>query len=398
MVNHAPTPSAFVYLFEQMSTLRDVVGELNQWRADHEDVLRPLKLWDGLALLEPLAPSSAASSNSDGDSNPSRKANVSEKSRSSDGTDSGPATTNLGSDTPHKTNTPAGDGAVDQATNQPKPMAKITQPGLHACLHAAERIAVGRSLKEVREIRAVQQNVAEWMEQCQGLCPRRQSKRRVQPANKPTIARLEEFIKLGLAFPVEVSEDISRIRSHINEAENWRVNARAALEKISKSFAEQTQERMELWRREEEEERKSKNALKQKETKEQPAPKGHGSTPASTATPDAPSQASDTSGIDAQPTAVQAGQVVGSSPVDQTAKTEPEVAKVGQEVAKVERVAEASDADESDAVDREDELDELEEKDEKTLEQMLTLARDISVFMPEEILMERIQKIMQWAR
>lgn len=378
-----------------MSTLRDVVGELNQWRADHEDVLRPLKLWDGLALLEPLAPSSATSSNSDGDSSPSRKTNVSENSKRSDGGDSGSSASTVRSDT--KTNTPAGDGAVDQATRQPKPMAKITQPGLHACLHAAERIAVGRSLKEVREIRAVQQNVAEWMEQCQGLCPRRQSKRRVQPANKPTIARLEEFIKLGLAFPVEVSEDISRIRSHINEAENWRVNARAALEKICKSFAEQTQERMELWRKEEEEERKGKNASTQKESKEQPAPKGHGSSPASTAAPDAPSQISDTSGIEAQPTAVQAGEVVESAPVEQTAKSEPEVAKVGQEVAKVEREAEASDA-ESDAVDREDELDELEEKDEKTLEQMLNLARDISVFMPEEILMERIQKIMQWAR
>lgn len=369
-----------------MGTLRDVVAELNQWRADHEDVLRPLKLWEGLVFLEPLAPSSAASS-SDSDSSPSQKKKAPETSSSTkpDGSNFALASIGAKCDTPHdKAKKPSGDGAAGQGTGQPKPVTKITQQSLSACLHAAEKLAVGRSLKEVREIRSVLHNATEWMDNCQTLCPRRQSKRRIQPASKPTIARLEEFIKQGLAFPVEVVEDVSRIRSHINEAENWRVTARSALERISESFAEQTQERMELWRKEEEEELSNKTALAENETNKQSSSKGNDSTAASTTARDAPNQATGTSGADSQSTAVETKKQVDSSGEDK-------VASVGQD-------GEPPDDDESDSVDREDELDELEEKDEKALDQLLTLARDISVFMPEEILMERIQRIMQWAR
>ena len=52
----------------------------------------------------------------------------------------------------------------------------------------------------------------------------------------------------------------------------------------------------------------------------------------------------------------------------------------------------------SDGNDREDELDEIEEDYEKQLQHLLTTARDISVFMPEELVTERVQRIMEWAR
>ena len=61
-------------------------------------------------------------------------------------------------------------------------------------------------------------------------------------------------------------------------------------------------------------------------------------------------------------------------------------------------VDDKSDNDGIDAIDREDELDEVEHYNAKSLQHLLTTARDISVFIPEEVVIERVQKIMEWAR
>lgn len=365
--------------FRQMTSLRDAIAELNQWRADHEDVIRPLGMYDGLALLEPLAPSSTSTTNSDNESSPTRKKKNSEQKRSAEPV----ALTSMDIDSSSRRDreeSVRGDVAGGQVAES-QLITKMTQQSLSACVNAAEKLAVGRSLKEVRDMRQVLQNVSDWMEQCQSLCPRRQSKRRIQPDNKPTFSRLESFIAKGLDFPVGVWEDVSRIRSHMQQADSWQQNARSVLESISKSFATQTMERMELWRKEEEKEQKSKTS-----PAKDAADKERWSKDNSTVGHDAPAHKTSDAAEDTS-------QVKKTLPIKEVQDGAEE-----RKSNSFEEEGESLDEDGSSSIDREDELDEAEEAHEAALEQLLTTARDISVFMPEELVTERLQRILEWAR
>lgn len=344
-----------------MDSLRDAVAELNQWRSDHGNIIRSLGLAKGLSGAEGSAGKKSGGSDSidrgysrDGEAAPMDIDN--NKPEGDRGTSAkGSASTGVS----------GGDGGG--ATS------KITLHNLSACIHAAEKIAIGRSLKEVREMRSVLQNVNEWIEQCQSLCPRRQSKRRVQPSNKPTFERLQDLIADGLAFRVAVVDEVDRIRRHIAEALSWQLNAKSVLERVTSSFAEQTIERREIWRKEDEESRPKETATSANNSPV--APKSGASV---TGGDSADIKSPVKSGT--QPTPVQPKEKEGTEKPGDGGKNED------------------PDDDGSDANDREDELDEAEESNDKALLQTLTTARDISVFMPEEMVAERVQRIVEWAR
>ena len=258
---------------------------------------------------------------------------------------------------------------------------KITLQSLSACIHAAETITIGRSLKEVREMRTVQRAVHEWTEQCQNLCPRRKSKRRVQSSNKPTFERLQKLVADGLACPVSVAEEVERIRRHMAEALSWQLNARTLLEEVTTALAEQTTERMEIWRREQKAGKKCGGDLVPQGGVSSVAPnnggaqsKGEASSPTSSSSDLAKNMVQDSSSV---------------KPAHQSDKRLDSGST---------EVDDKSDDDGMDAIDREDELDELEHYNAKSLQHLLTTARDISVFIPEEVVIERVQKIMEWAR
>lgn len=240
---------------------------------------------------------------------------------------------------------------------------KISQQDLSACIHAAEKTTAGRSLKEVREMRVVLQSVNDWVEQCQSLCPRRQSKRRVQPSNKPTFQRLEELMAEGLAFPVDVSDEVERIRKHIAEALSWQINARSVMEKVAPSLAEQTRQRMDLWRKEAEEDRRGLE------------PKLEDWTPADVMNADAGGECDKRGQDDFISSAIKFS---GAAAGDASDTNEQE--------------------DGSESNDVETQVDEHEAADEEAIQQLLISARDISVYMPEEMVTERVHKLVEWAR
>lgn len=360
-----------------MGSLREAVGELNQWRADHENILQVLGLAKGLSSSQ--ARSAAVKHGGD-------KGSSSSKGRSSGDT----SVSSMDVDD----SAPEGDKEKDRVGGEEAVSAerstKITLQNLSACIHAAEKITVGRSLKEVREMRSVLQTVNDWIDKCQSLCPRRQSKRRVQPTNKPTFERLQDLIADGFASPVRVSDEVNRIRRHIAEAESWQKNAQSVLEGVCCAFADQTLERMVLWRKEEEEEQEEK---KQEEEKEARVKSETGQDL-----------------VDGDPSPASIGTSVGGTepglaPNPAKEAAEPPAGVWKKEDADVEMggaavVAEGNESpdDGSDADDREDELDEAEETNIAALQELLTTARDISVFMPEELVTERILKILEWAR
>lgn len=369
-----------------MDTLRSAVQELRRWRSDYADILRALGFTAGLPAVETRNPKSKKGGDSDTTSKGGRADNGAVKSGD-------PAATPMDVEDDTLTGDESKGGAKDKdgdETDSKDGVAKITLQNLSACIHAAEKIAVGRSLREVREMRLVLQNVNDWIEQCQSLCPRRQSKRRVQPSNKPTFDRLQDFIAEGLASPVGVADEVGRIRKHIAEALSWQLNAKSVLATVTKSFAEQTVERKEIWRKEREEEEEEE----EKREKEEPAAAAAEAAPdKSSEKPSTPSGASPLPEKSEQASA----EVKGAA--------EPDVAPLKKDVVKREGGTEAAEEqssdsadDGSDANDREDELDETEEANGISLQNLLTTARDISVFMPEELVTERVQRIMEWAR
>lgn len=254
---------------------------------------------------------------------------------------------------------------------------KITLQNLSACIHAAEKISVGRSLKEVREMRVVLQRANDWIEQCQSLCPRRQSKRRVQPSSKPTFERLKTLIADGLASPVGASDEVNRIRRHIAEAESCQNSAKSVLDEACSALAEQTIERKEIWRKEDEESRENDESHEGKSNGQPLAQDGSAGA----------SSDKQLSGISKHPV---------QSNVEQAKK--PEGGENGEHEAADAGKGDDSTDDDSDGVDREEELDEAEESIQASLEQVLVTARDITIFMPEELVVEKVQKIMEWAR
>ena len=331
--------------------MRQAVEELLEWRVDHEDILRPLGFCSGL------------------------RARQDQSSKATNGLPSGAASGDDVAAMDVDGGSPRGD--KDKEAGSKEPEKKITLQNLSACIHAAEKITVGRSLKEVREMRAVVQRVNDWIEQCQSLCPRRQSKRRVQPSSKPTFERLKTLIAEGLASPVGVSDEVERIRKHIAEAESCQRSAQSVLSTVCTALAEQTLERQEIWRKEgEESEDKgdSGNAVSI----------GQSSSPGGSKVASADKPSSDVAKQPAQPNSAK-------SKADQSGGSQQ-----GQDADPANDGD--STGDESDDVDREDELDEAEESSETSLEQLLVKARDITVFMPEELVAEKVQKIMEWAR
>lgn len=330
--------------FPQVDSLRQAVGELREWRAEHEDILRALGFCSGLPASKIQSSKVAKGASSD-------------------------ATSNVGGVAAMDVDGGANPSGEDKEAVPKEPVKKMTLQNLSACIHAAEKIAVGRSLKEVREMRAVVQRANDWIEQCQSLCPRRQSKRRVQPSNKPTFDRLKQLIAEGLASPVGVSDEVGRIRRHIAEAESCQHSARSVLETVCTALAEQTVERKEIWRKECEESGEKGDSEDAKSTGLSSAPKG------------------DTGSSTKRP----------SQPSVEEAKTDGRAGNRQEQATDAGKDSDSAE-DESDGVDREDELDEEEESSEASLEQLLLTARDITVFMPEELVAEKVQKIMEWAR
>lgn len=264
-------------------------------------------------------------------------------------------------------------GADSAKVEHKEHMEKVTMQNLSTCIHAAEKIAIGRSLKDVREMRAVLQRANDWIEQCQSLCPRRQSKRRVQPSSKPTFDRLTNLIAEGLASPVGVADEVGRIRRHIAEAESCQRSAKSVLEKVCNDLAEQTIERKEIWRKEDEETREKGTSVQEEgQPTDNPNP-----------------------GQTKEPSGSREGATTQLNP-DAEAKRESDETRQGGPTAAGNEDDSADD--ESDGDGREDELDDAEESDEKSLEQLLAKARDITVFMPEELVAEKVQKIIEWAR
>ncbi len=345
-------PPVYVWSL-QVDNLRQAVEELRDWRADHEDILRPLGFWSGLPARQSEISTAAKSARIDAPSS---------------GAPSGVSVAPMDVDG----GTPRGDQGGAGSKESKK---KVTLQNLSACIHAAEKITVGRSLKEVREMRAVVQRVNEWIEQCQSLCPRRQSKRRVQPSSKPTFDRLKALISEGLASPVGVSDEVERIRKHIAEAESCQRSARSVLDTVCTALAEQTLERQEIWRKEGEESGEKGGSGNAKSV-------GQSSSPGEREVSSPDKQPSDVAKQSAQPNG---------------AKSKPDQSSDSQQGQDADKGNDNS-ADESDDVDREDELDEAEEASETSLEQLLAKARDITVFMPEELVAEKVQKIMEWAR
>lgn len=342
--------------------MRQADKELREWRADHEDILRSIGCCSGLPALQP-SPKPVNSTSGDACSNGA----VSDAGASAGGGDTGVDGGSLRS----------GAGVADtgdEAAGSKGRGGKITLQNLSACIHAAEKIAIGRSLKEVREMRVVLQRANDWIEQCQSLCPRRQSKRRVQPSSKPTFERLKTLIADGLASPVGVSDEVNRIRRHIAEAESCQNSAKSVLDEACSALADQTIERKEIWRKEDEESRDN-------DAREG---KSNGLAPGGSA--GAPSD-KQVSGISKQPVLLNAEQ---TKKPEGGENREHEAADAGK--------GDDSTDDDSDGFDREDELDEAEESIEASLEQVLVTARDITIFMPEELVVEKVQKIMEWAR
>lgn len=361
----------------QVDTLRSAVQELRRWRSDYADILRALGFTGGLPAVEAKNPKSKKG----GDINATLKGGRADNGAVKSGDPAG-TTMDVEDDTP--TGGKSKGGAKDKygdGTDSKDGVAKITLQNLSACIHAAEKIAVGRSLREVREMRSVLQNVNDWIEQCQSLCPRRQSKRRVQPSNKPTFDRLQDFIAEGLAFSVGVADEVGRIRKHIAEALSWQLNAKSVLASVTKSFAEQTVERKEIWRKEREEEEEE-----EKREKEEPAEEKLSEKPSTpSGAPSSPKKSDQAS-----------AEVKGAAEPDVTPlkKEDDGVKREGGTEAAEEQSSDSAD----DGNDREDELDEAEEANGTSLQNLLTTARDISVFMPEELVTERVQRIMEWAR
>eukprot|EP00752_Nemacystus_decipiens_P009884 g8817.t1 len=331
-------------LSPEVDSLRQAVGELREWRAEYEDILRALGFSSGPPALKNQGPKSTKDAGSD-------------------------ATSSVSGDAAMDVDGAANLGGGDERAMPKEPVKNMTLQNLSTCIHAAEKIAVGRSLKEVREMRAVVQRANDWIEQCQSLCPRRQSKRRVQPSSKPTFDRLKQLIAEGLASPVGVSDEVGRIRRHIAEAESCQQGARSVLEKVCTALADQTVERKEIWRKECEESEE----------------KGGSEDAKSTGLASAPDDHIDASEKDPAQPSVEDAKLGGRSGMRQ---------EQGNHAAKDNDSAH----DESDGVDREDELDEQEETNEASLEDLLLTARDITVFMPEELVAEKIQKIIEWAR
>lgn len=371
------------YLSSQVASVRKVMGELSQWRSDHADILRCLRFMEGPPFDEPHLgepPLSGAVACKDCAADaPTGTSTASSRSQKGSGGKAAVGSADVAESRERK-GPEGGIGAgmaADDSIKSEKAVEKVTLQSLSACIHAAEKMTMGRSMKEVREMRSVLQGVNDWIEQCQSLCPRRQSKRRVQPTNKPTFKRLEDFMAEGLAFPVAVTEEVARIRKHIAEASSWQANAQLVLEKVSGAFAEQTMERMDLWRREEE----------SRCDKPAPATDGSRGTRPKVVDPakgDGTSKGADPNSPRPQTSSDQTSAVPGSAASTCTGRGE--------------QSDDTREDQGSDALDREDELDEAEESNEEQLRQLLTTARDISVFMPEEMVTERMQKIMEWAR
>lgn len=352
----------------QADSLRQAVKELRDWRADHDDILRSIGFCSGLPESQSR---SLKTVNSTGD-HASSKGAVSDAG-ASEGGDTGVAMIGVGGSSP-----PGSAGVVstgEEVVGSNGRGAKITLQNLSACIHAAEKIAVGRSLKEVREMRAVLQRANDWIEQCQTLCPRRQSKRRVQPSSKPTFERLKSLIAVGLASPVGVSDEVDRIRRHIAEAESCQNNAKSVLDSVCSALAEQTIERREIWRKEDEEFREFDHS--------EGISSGPPKAPGNSAGASSVKQFSDTSKLPVQPNDEQAK-------LDGGKNRKLGAADAGKD--------DDSNDDDSDGVDREDELDEAEDSIKASLEQVLSTARDITIFMPEELVVEKVQKIIEWAR
>lgn len=332
-----------------MDSLRQAVEDLCEWRADHEHILRPLGLCSGLPPLQGRGPNTVNSTNSDASS---------KRAGPMGGGEAGIAKMDVDGNASQKREI-GSDGAGGGGAGSRETGEKITLQNLSACIHAAEKIAVGRSLKEVREMRTVLQRANDWIEQCQSLCPRRQSKRRVQPSSKPTFDRLKSLIAEGLASPVGVTDEVNRVRRHIAEAESCQQSAQSVIDKACSDLADQTVERKDLWRKEDEECRQKGNSRQEQQPSEKPK--------------------------DSEQLSVE----VAEEDKSDENRGQGKPADAGND---------GDSDDDSDDVDREDELDEAEEAIGKALEQLLLTSRDISVFMPEELVAEKVQKIIGWAR
>lgn len=330
--------------FPQVDSLRQAVGELREWRVEHEDILRALGFSAGLPAVKSQSPKATTGAGSD-------------------------ATSNIGGVTAMDVDGGTIPGVKEAEAVPREPVKKMTMQTLSACIHAAEKITAGRSLKEVREMRAVVQRTNDWIEQCQSLCPRRQSKRRVQPSSKPTFDRLKQLIAEGLALPVGVSEEVSRVRVHIADAEGCQHDGRSTLETVCTALAEKTVERKEIWRKEREESEEKRDAGGAK-----------------------------TAGVSSAPDGVtDASKKRPSQPSAEETKTDGRAGNRQEQATDGGKDSDSAD-DESDGDDRELELDDEETSCGNSLKDFLHGARDITVFMPEELVAEKIQKIMAWAR
>lgn len=349
------------------------MSELRQWRDDHHHILRALGLTKG-------------DMSGDGRSSKVKKGITGDtkslEARAS-GAGNGIAVTPMDIDDDEENDERQSDTQGEsRGTAEPKEdVSKVTLQNLSACIHAAERITIGRSMKEVRDMRVLVASVNEWIDQCQSLCPRRQSKRRVQPSNKPTFDGLQDLITEGLASPVSVTDEVDRIRRHIAEALSWQLNAKSVLTEVCSSFAEQTKERNDMWRKDEE-----KTRLRELSKRHGLNGKGKESSSfamAATTSTAKPIQTPHASKDEAE---------------SKLEKADEEGAILKKTSASVDTVEGSESESDDDGTDREDELDEAEETNEESIQQLLTTARDISVFMPEEMVTERVQRIIQWAR
>lgn len=140
--------------------------------------------------------------------------------------------------------------------------------------------------------------------------------------------------------------------------------------------------------REEEEEEEE-----EKREKEEPVAAAEAAPEKSSEKPSTPSGASPLPEKSEQASA----EVKGAAEPDVAPLKKDDVKREGETETAEEQSSDSAD-DGSDANDREDELDEAEEANGISLQNLLTTARDISVFMPEELVTERVQRIMEWAR
>ena len=165
------------------------MSELHQWRPDHANVLGPLGLLtvatsESRSAIRKKIPGCESIPKNGGAATCGDNSTASPMDTSNDCLESDQSSNQR----------KAGTGGVsgECGGNIDTSNKKIPLQSLSACIHAAEKIRIGRSLEEVREMRTVQRAVHEWTEQCQSLCPRRKSKRRVQSSNKPTFKRLRK--------------------------------------------------------------------------------------------------------------------------------------------------------------------------------------------------------------